>query len=131
VLACGCLLVAAGLWLIFNTPHNLARTCGALVLTGVGMGLVDTPALALLSSLAAKGQEGSVVAVQDIAVNLGFALGPLVPEAFPRIIIAGGDEEEFFRAGWVMGGMCCLALPLLAYVYKKEKEMLDFKELFA
>jgi MFS family permease len=82
IFGCGLLLAGVGLISFFWSAHAvIIWTICSLILTGVGIAFVDTPSMALLSSIAAEdGIEdlGSVFALQDLSVCIGFMLGPFV-----------------------------------------------------
>ena len=78
---------------------------------GVGVALIDTPSMSLLSAVAMMenlDNLGSVYALQDFCVCIGFLFGPLVATNVEYHVFAGKSSPFRYTA------LCCGAL-LLAY----------------
>jgi MFS family permease len=75
----GPLIAGIGL-VLFYWSESLAVTIVGLIVTGVGVAFIDTPSIALLGAIAAEHRipNGSIFALQDMCVCLGFMLGPLL-----------------------------------------------------
>eukprot|EP00946_MAST-07B_sp_MAST-7B-sp1_P003864 g3864.t1 len=98
---------------------------GGLVGIGVGMALIEPPASALLADIIdAKGPQsdalGMVFSVQNSAVSLGFALGPLLG-AFVESTLQGSAAGAGFRAMSLAFGVACVAFaPCLCTLRRTE-----------
>ena len=110
VFIAGPIIGGLGLLLFYwSTTLTLVIVC--LCIVGVGVALIDTPSMSLLSSVAMMenlDNLGSVYALQDFCVCIGFLFGPLVATNVEYHVFAGKSSPFRYTA------LCCGAL-LLAY----------------
>lgn len=109
---------------------------GGLVGIGVGMALIEPPAGALLADIMdARGSTGSdvlgiVFSLQNSAISLGFAAGPLLGAAVEESLEsgAGGAAGAGFRAMSLAFGVACLAFVPCLCVLRRTETMAAISE---
>ncbi|XP_076825120.1 synaptic vesicular amine transporter-like [Clavelina lepadiformis] len=104
--------VAACLSLPFST--SFAATIGPTLILGIGYGLIEVniyPILAILVDTRHKSDYGSVYAIADISICLGFIIGPLLTGSLLQLI-------SFSWVLWMLTIVLFLFAPFLVFLKK-------------
>ena len=125
VILFGIVILACGLCSFWLMGHGWTGLIVGLVGIGLGMAFIDAPVAALLADImdvrGLRDSFGTVYAIQDTAISIGFAIGPLlgaglqhVFEKNPtRVIPQGGEDVDDggigFRQMSMVFGVVCLA----------------------
>jgi MFS transporter, DHA1 family, solute carrier family 18 (vesicular amine transporter), member 1/2 len=108
---------------LFYWATTLTLTIVCLCVTGVGVALIDTPSMSLLSAVAA-GEDiknlGNVYALQDFCVCIGFLFGPLVSSNVEDGIF--GNKSSPFRYTALSCGILLLAYAPLVLILRGANE---------
>jgi MFS family permease len=116
------LLIQGGFYAL-GPKTNFGVEIVSLIMLGLGMGLVDGAAPALLGqrSEAAHGGTGVVYTLNTMAVQVGFVFGPIVGSGIMELY-------GFAVMSVILGAFMCLVAPLMLINRGMEKEVEKKKE---
>jgi MFS transporter, DHA1 family, solute carrier family 18 (vesicular amine transporter), member 1/2 len=132
-LGLGMLSCALGLLLLMGTASldAIPLVCVCLVCIGTGMSFIDTPTLPLLSELVERrklGSLGMVYALNDMAISLGFTLGPVLGAAIQTSLSRSMSDMAAFRYTSLSAGcFVLLVLPWAVSILRRDAGELPFK----
>ncbi|XP_065840152.1 chromaffin granule amine transporter-like [Oscarella lobularis] len=92
--------------------NNIYYSIVPLFLMGVGIGLTDSlmyPTMGALADLRHSSAYGGMYALTDIAVNIGFVIGPLYSSGIDQLV-------NFNWAMWSVGIIAVLCCPFIAFL---------------
>jgi len=137
VILIGMLMLAGGLSSFWLMGHGWFGLILGLIGIGIGMAFIDAPVAALLADImdirGTKDSFGSVYAIQDTAISIGFAMGPLLGagmqhlfEKHPSGIVPPGSGQDdvddggvgFREMSMVFGIVCLVYSPFVCCLRK-------------
>ena len=122
----GMLVLTAGTVILPLTKlldgHNLYFVILPMALIGIGMGMMESalyPTMGMLVDLRHSSVYGSIYALTDMAVNIGFIIGPITSSLINQLF-------GFSETMWLFSGLCLMVAPFVWFMKSpKPKREID------
>lgn len=116
--AAGCLLMAAGLFLIpmvGPAAGGLTALLGTCVLLSFGNALASPSLTGLASKVSHEDKQGRSLGVMQSGASLARAIGPVIGGVLLNNAVDQMDENTIYRTFWAASGIMALALLIAVY----------------